>query len=207
MSVLTHKVTAGPCIGLDTACSSSLVATHLAHRGLLNGETTAAVAAGVNLMLVASTTTNLAALGALSPNGRSKTFEATADGYGRGEGCVVVAMRLANGDGADCHAILQGELATQLILPSPFNWFAIFQLRLELISACSPFPAVLRVYPSIFLPPSSRAQQCESLKCQRSVCRLCIQSGWPLKRPYSSQWPSTDGFSQDCSPGCWETAG
>ena len=59
-------------------------------------------------MLVASTTTNLAALGALSANGRSKTFEATADGYGRGEGCVVVAMRLANGDGQDCHAILQG---------------------------------------------------------------------------------------------------
>ncbi len=100
----------GPCIGLDTACSSSLVATHLAHRGLLNGETNAALAAGVNMMLVASTTTNLAALGALSSNGRSKTFEATADGYGRGEGCVVVAMRLAGSDEKDCHAILQGEI-------------------------------------------------------------------------------------------------
>lgn len=39
-------VLAGPCIGMDTACSSSLVATHLAHRGLLDGETSAAVAAG-----------------------------------------------------------------------------------------------------------------------------------------------------------------
>jgi len=95
---------------MDTACSSSLVATHLAHRGLLDGETTAALSAGVNLMLVASTSTNLAALGALSSNGRSKTFEATADGYGRGEGCVVVAMRLAGeGQSGGCHAIVQGE--------------------------------------------------------------------------------------------------
>ena len=101
---------AGPCIGMDTACSSSLVATHLAHRGLLNGETTCAIAAGVNLMLVASTATNLAALGALSSNGRSKTFEATADGYGRGEGCIVVTMKKAERNASvDCKAILQGE--------------------------------------------------------------------------------------------------
>ena len=31
----------GPCIGMDTACSSSLVATHLGHRALLDGETSA----------------------------------------------------------------------------------------------------------------------------------------------------------------------
>ena len=40
----------GPCVGLDTACSSSLVTTHLAHRALLDGEATAAVTAGVNVM-------------------------------------------------------------------------------------------------------------------------------------------------------------
>ena len=45
---------AGPCVGMDTACSSSLVATHLAARGLLDGETTAALSAGINLMLVSS---------------------------------------------------------------------------------------------------------------------------------------------------------
>lgn len=107
---ILHRDFAGPCVGMDTACSSSLVATHLAHRGLLDGETSCAISAGVNLMLVASTSTNLAALGALSSNGRSKTFEATADGYGRGEGCIVVAMRLAGGaTSAYCHAILQGN--------------------------------------------------------------------------------------------------
>lgn len=98
----------GPCVGMDTACSSSLVATHLAHRGLLDGETSAAISCGVNLMLVASTSTNLAALGSLSSNGRSKTFDATADGYGRGEGCIALVMNRAEGRG--CHAIMQGTL-------------------------------------------------------------------------------------------------
>ena len=46
----------GPCVSTDTACSSSLVATHLAHTGLLNQETVAAVAAGTNVMLSPMTT-------------------------------------------------------------------------------------------------------------------------------------------------------
>ncbi len=40
-------------------------------------------------MLVSTTTTRLAQLGALSSNGRSKTFDASADGYGRGDACIV----------------------------------------------------------------------------------------------------------------------
>jgi len=55
---------------MDTACSSSMVATHLAHQGLQNRETSAAVSAGVNLMLVPETGIHMAQLGALSPAGR-----------------------------------------------------------------------------------------------------------------------------------------
>lgn len=55
-------VHAGPCISTDTACSSSLVAAHLAHKGLLLGESTAAVVAGSNIMLSASTTTAICQL-------------------------------------------------------------------------------------------------------------------------------------------------
>ena len=105
------RACAGPCIGMDTACSSSLVATHLAHRGLLDGETTAALAAGVNLILVPDTSRHMAQLGALSPTGRSKSLDAAADGYGRGEGCVVLALRRSGerADGAYAPlAILQG---------------------------------------------------------------------------------------------------
>ena len=102
----------GPCLGMDTACSSSLVAVHLAHRGLHDGETAAALAAGSNLMLVASTGVHLAQLGSLSANGRSKTFDASADGYGRGEGCIAFTLRRAGDEGAGApqpHAVLHGE--------------------------------------------------------------------------------------------------
>ena len=69
------------------------MAAHLAARGLLDSETSAAVAAGVNLMLVPGTFTHMAQLGALSPTGRSKSLDEAADGYGRGEGCIAVIMR------------------------------------------------------------------------------------------------------------------
>lgn len=61
-------------------------------------------------MLVASTSTHLAELGALSSNGRSKTFDATADGYGRGEACIVFVARLP-GSGAVPLAVMHGEHA------------------------------------------------------------------------------------------------
>jgi hypothetical protein len=46
-----HLPCTGPCIGMDTACSSSLVATHLGHRALLDGETTASGGLGLGLGL------------------------------------------------------------------------------------------------------------------------------------------------------------
>lgn len=93
----------GPCIALDTACSSSLVAVHLACRSLRAGESSLALAGGVNLLLTAETSILLARAGALSPHCLCQAFGAGADGYVRGEGCgVVVLKRLsdaqANGD-------------------------------------------------------------------------------------------------------------
>ena len=76
----------------DTACSSSLVSAHQGHKGLLARETVAAVAGGVNTMLLPITTTSISGLGALSPTARCKTFDASADGYGRGEGFGVVVL-------------------------------------------------------------------------------------------------------------------
>lgn len=57
------------------------MAAHLGHRGILAGESTAAVAAGVNAMLSATTTAAICQLQALSPVGRCKTYDASADGY------------------------------------------------------------------------------------------------------------------------------
>src|SRR5438045_2685576 len=76
----------GPSISLDTACSSSLVAVHLACESLQRGESSLALAGGVNLMLVPFGFLSLCELHALAKDGRCKTFDADGDGYGRGEG-------------------------------------------------------------------------------------------------------------------------
>jgi hypothetical protein len=61
---------------------------------------------------VPDTSVHMAQLGALSPAGRSKSFDAAADGYGRGEGCVVLALRRsgerASQPGYSPCAVLQG---------------------------------------------------------------------------------------------------
>ncbi|TQV65751.1 type I polyketide synthase, partial [Exilibacterium tricleocarpae] len=83
----------GPSIGLDTNCSSSLVALHLAEQSLQRYECDLAVVAGVNLILLPAMTEIMDSAHALSPVGVSKSFDEDADGYGRGEGCVVVVLR------------------------------------------------------------------------------------------------------------------
>jgi epothilone polyketide synthase D len=87
----------GPAIQLDTACSSSLVALHLGCQSLRAGECDLALIGGVNIMLSAESTIALCRLKALAKDGRCKTFDAAADGYGRGEGGgVVVLQRLSD---------------------------------------------------------------------------------------------------------------
>lgn len=89
----------GPCLTLDTACSSSLVAIHEACLSLRLGESDLALAGGVNLILSPLLSLNFARAGMLAPDGRCKTFDANADGYGRGEGCgIVVLKRLADAE-------------------------------------------------------------------------------------------------------------
>jgi myxalamid-type polyketide synthase MxaC len=93
----------GPSISLDTACSSSLVAAHLACQSLRAGECDLAMAGGVNLILSPDLTMYLCGLRALAADGRCKTFDAAADGYGRGEGAGFVVLKrlddaLAHGD-------------------------------------------------------------------------------------------------------------
>ncbi|WBB80647.1 SDR family NAD(P)-dependent oxidoreductase [Micromonospora sp. WMMD882] len=101
----------GPSLMVDTACSSSLVAVHLAVRSLRSGESDLALAAGVNLMIIPESHIFLSRARALSPDGRCKTFDASADGYGRGEGCgVVVLKRLSDArrDGDRVLAVVRG---------------------------------------------------------------------------------------------------
>ena len=77
----------GATASVDTACSASLVAAHMAVESFRDVASSAAGAlvAGVMLCLLPDTTLMLARSNFLSGDGRSKTFDAAADGYGRGE--------------------------------------------------------------------------------------------------------------------------
>ncbi len=93
----------GPAIAVDTACSSSLVALHLACQSLRYRECDLALAGGVNMLLAPEPFICLAKWGMMAADGRCKTFDERADGFVRGEGCGVVALKrvsdaLAAGD-------------------------------------------------------------------------------------------------------------
>ncbi len=102
----------GPAELVDTSCSSSLVAMHQACRSLRSGETDLALAGGVNLILSPYGFVLVSKLRAVAPDGRCKTFDSSADGYGRGEGCgILVLKRLsdAQADGDPILGVVQGS--------------------------------------------------------------------------------------------------
>ncbi|MFG1380951.1 SDR family NAD(P)-dependent oxidoreductase [Xanthobacter versatilis] len=102
----------GPAMALDAACASSLLAIHLACRSLRAGECDRALAGGVNLILSREITLGLCQMKALSPTGRCRTFSADADGFVRGEGCGVVALRRLDDavrDGDPVLAVIRGS--------------------------------------------------------------------------------------------------
>ncbi|NEQ06320.1 MAG: SDR family NAD(P)-dependent oxidoreductase [Moorea sp. SIO4E2] len=102
----------GPNMAIDTVCSSSLVAVHLACQSLRTTESNLAIAGGVNLNLFPEGTIFLSRAKALSPDGRCKTFDASADGFSRSEGCgIVVLKRLSDAiaDGDKIWAVIRGS--------------------------------------------------------------------------------------------------
>jgi acyl transferase domain-containing protein/NADPH:quinone reductase-like Zn-dependent oxidoreductase/acyl carrier protein len=101
----------GPSLAVDGACASSLIAVHLACRSLHDGETDLALAGGVTVQLEWGGLVGFARAGALSSLGRCATFDESADGFVRGEGCGMIALkRLADAqrDGDRVLAVIAG---------------------------------------------------------------------------------------------------
>ncbi|MEU3627840.1 type I polyketide synthase [Amycolatopsis coloradensis] len=101
----------GPSLAVDGACASSLIAVHLACRSLHQRETDLALAGGVTVQLEWGGLVGFARAGALSSLGRCAAFDASADGFVRGEGCGMVALKRlddAQRDGDRVLAVIRG---------------------------------------------------------------------------------------------------
>ncbi|WP_158853690.1 type I polyketide synthase [Saccharothrix deserti] len=101
----------GPSLAVDGACASSLVAVHLACRSLHSGESDFALAGGATVQLEWGGLVGFARAGALSARGRCAAFDASADGFVRGEGCGMVALKRlsdARRDGDRVLAVIAG---------------------------------------------------------------------------------------------------
>ncbi len=106
----------GPALSVDTACSSSLVAAHLACRSLRSGECDLALVGGVNLILTPDAHIAFTKARMMALDGRCKTFDTAADGYGRGEGAAVLVLqrqRDASSTGARILALIRGSAVNQ----------------------------------------------------------------------------------------------
>lgn len=106
----------GPSVALDAACAASLVAVHQGCQLLRTGETSLALAGGVSALIGPGLTRVLDVAGATAPDGRCKSFDDSADGYGRGEGAAVVVLkRLADArrDNDRVIAVIRGGAVAQ----------------------------------------------------------------------------------------------
>ncbi len=106
----------GPSMAIDTACSSSLVCIHEACDALNCGETDMAIVSGVNTILSPENSIIFCKSGMLSPDNRCKTFDDSANGYVRGEGCgAVVLKRLSDAikDDNQIYAVIHGTAVNQ----------------------------------------------------------------------------------------------
>ena len=103
----------GPSLSVDTASASALVATHLATKEARNlGAGVRALSGGVNLILHPALTDLHTARNMFPKDGRCKTFDASADGFERGEGAAAVCQRAlaeAAADGDIILAVVRGS--------------------------------------------------------------------------------------------------
>ncbi|MFJ3102563.1 SDR family NAD(P)-dependent oxidoreductase [Streptomyces sp. NPDC086835] len=107
-----HLDLKGPAVTVDTACSSSLVALHQACQALWLGDADMMLVGGVTLYLTELPHVFMSRAGMLSPTGRCRPFDASADGIVPGEGCAVVVLKplsRALADGDPVHAVVRAS--------------------------------------------------------------------------------------------------
>ncbi len=130
----------GPSLAVDTACSSSLVSVHLACQSIWTGESELALAGGVNMLLLPTIMVGFSKGGFMSSDGRCKSFDASADGYVRGEGAGLILLKplsQAQADGDDIYGVIlssavnQDGLSNGMAAPNPVAQEAVLREAYE----------------------------------------------------------------------------
>jgi acyl transferase domain-containing protein/thioesterase domain-containing protein len=131
----------GPALTIDTTCSSSLVALHEAVTSLRNGDCRVALSGGANLIASPVPTTG----GFAAVDGRSKAFDASADGLGQGEGCVLLVLKRTGDaivDGDRIYACVSGSAinhdgrSSSLTAPNPASQERVIRRAIQQAGMC-----------------------------------------------------------------------
>src|SRR5213075_1161774 len=118
----------GPSVAMDTACSSALTAVYAACEYIRTGRGNTALAGGVTVMITPGGFIGFSQASMLSPDGKCKAFDASANGFVRGEGAGMVLLKRlsqAIADGDPIHGVIIGTALNQdghtngISLPSP----------------------------------------------------------------------------------------
>ena len=177
----------GPSAAIDTACSSSLNAIHLACQSLRNGESDLALAGGVAVIAMPDAMAMFSRWGMLSPDGACKTFDASANGFARGEGCAMIALKRlsdAEKDGNPILGLLVGSATNSdgrssgMTVPSGPAQERMLNAALARTSA---------PWTSTILRPTALARQSETLSRLALSGLSCVMDATLLSRFVSAQ--------------------
>ena len=144
----------GPCLTIDTACSSSLVAVHQAVQTLRQNTSRVAIAAGTNLILSPQFYVSESNLNMLSPDGRCRMWDKTANGYARGEGVACIMLKKLS------HAIADGDTVEAIIRETGVNQDGKTK-GLTMPSAKSQAALISSTYRKAGLDPRKKEDRCQ----------------------------------------------
>ncbi len=160
-----HLDLRGPAIAVDAGCASGLVALHQACAALRAGEVERALVGGVSALVSADGFATLCRAGALSEQGVCRPFHPEADGWVRGEGCVVLVVEplaRAQAEGRPVLAVIEATATgsegrtKSLLSPSAAGRAALaFPPTLPPLCAAGCPVSTPRPEPPGFLPPPS----------------------------------------------------